>query len=104
MIPVLFPLPLLDIPGWKQRLIVSKLEGHIAQYLYESETSYGPDLVGVADMFCDMSVKSFLPLCSPGGATGCVEIDIEAQTFTIKKGFGRHSAKKSSQSYDVVSE
>lgn len=92
------------ITWMEKRLIVSKLAGHTAQYLCESETSYGPVLVGVDDMFCDMSAKLLLPLCSPGGATDCVEVDMESQIVTIKESFGRHSAKKSSKSYDIVSE
>ncbi|KAM0424810.1 hypothetical protein ACHAPT_009866 [Fusarium lateritium] len=60
----------------ESQLIVSDVEGFSAQFLCESSTSVGPDLVNLKEgLFCDMGDKQLYPLCSAQLRDDCFDFD-----------------------------
>lgn len=67
-------------------LVASALGHHSAQALCESNTSHGPDFVGLREgIFCDMMRKEHYPLCGGGMVEECFDWD----THELITGDGR---------------
>ena len=57
------------------RLTISHLSEHTATVVCQSETSWGPDFVSVAEgLYCDMCEKMLWNLCTGPGATYCFDL------------------------------
>jgi hypothetical protein len=57
------------------RLTISHLTEHTATVVCQSETSWGPDFVSVAEgLYCDMCEKMLWNLCTGPGATYCFDL------------------------------
>ena len=57
------------------RLTISHLSDHTATVVCQSETSWGPDFVSVAEgLYCDMCEKMLWNLCAGPGATYCFDL------------------------------
>lgn len=87
----------------EQRLIVSNHTTHTAAELCNSNTSWGPDFVGSDGKFCDMGTKTVSPLCSVENVEGCVHVDHQSGTVTVKRSIGRRDAS-TEKSYKKVSQ
>ncbi|KAJ2987614.1 hypothetical protein NUW58_g4406 [Xylaria curta] len=58
------------------RLVVSHIPSHSAIEVCESETSWGPDFVSMAEgLYCNMETHEVLPLCSNSLTKGCFEVN-----------------------------
>ncbi|KAI1131669.1 hypothetical protein F5Y10DRAFT_262046 [Nemania abortiva] len=78
------------------RLIVSHIPGHSAIEVCESETSWGPDFVSMAEgLYCNMETHELLPLCGNGLTKGCFEINGTVGAATIAVGDSKKIMKPS---------
>ncbi|KAK4206570.1 hypothetical protein QBC37DRAFT_380961 [Rhypophila decipiens] len=58
------------------RLVVSDRPGHSAVKLCDSDTSWGPSFVSLAEgMFCNMETRELLPLCVGELTEGCFDVE-----------------------------
>ncbi|KAI1347143.1 hypothetical protein F5Y01DRAFT_330117 [Xylaria sp. FL0043] len=58
------------------RLVVSHLDSHSAIEVCESETSWGPDFVSMAEgLYCNMETHEVVPLCGNGLAKDCFHVN-----------------------------
>jgi hypothetical protein len=63
----------------ENQLVISEYEGHSAVEVCESESSWGPDFVSIAEgVFCDMCERQHYPLCGKesGGST-CFDLSTQ---------------------------
>ncbi|KAI0406548.1 hypothetical protein F4802DRAFT_613415 [Xylaria palmicola] len=66
------------------RLIVSHFPSHSAIEVCESETSWGPDFVSMAEgLYCNMETHEVLPLCGNNLTKDCFEINGTVGAATI---------------------
>lgn len=84
------------LPWMEQQLITSNFDGQTAEEVCNSETSWGPDFIGVDGKFCDMGAKTLHSLCDVENVEGCV--------VTAKNGtFQAQEAGTILKTYDVLS-
>lgn len=87
----------------QDQLIMSNYTSQPAEELCTSETSWGPDFIGLDGNFCDMDAKTLMPLCSSQDVHGCVEVDENEGTLVKRMNAARRSADVVHKSYKKIS-
>lgn len=70
---------------------MSNFTSQPANELCDSAMSSGPDFVGSDGRFCNMNLKTLIPLCSFEDIDGCVEVDENEGTLVKRISVARRS-------------